>query len=363
MPHQPHQPTLPLHYIDNTILSGWKKCRLAGWLRYGLGYTRDGSEIGPKRGNLKMLLGSAAHEAVAEWFVSQNIVKAMGRFQALYRPAVTIPPEDDRYTWDNARDVMAAWLYAQQAAPMRFTPYHAWIENAIETRLTNDAEEALVGYRIIFVSRPDAVGHLPNLQGSYTLETKTTGQYLNEDWATQWQKSSQLTSQIWAVGQVTGERPAGAYVNAIGVVKLPSGATKCNRGRSPHHVPYNECRLAHASQVVYGPFLRSDEALEKWRKDAVACAEEYIWYQTTLTTLDHLPTIPEDGAFDAGGACRFCEWQAWCAGGKDPALIHSGGHDPWDPRLGAKGLHSVQAREVAGANIPFAQWLDRANHQ
>lgn len=302
--------------VDNSALSKFARCEMAGWLRYG--QHRATAEAAAT-----LQAGGDTAAALAHLRRGASATEALAVYDARYQPYAEqhrIPPSD-RLSWQNTRTIL--WQYMSFGWPeqlQRFRIEPELIEVTFEVPLTDEGDIVLTG-------RTDLGGYWEG-DNLVVWDDKTTGSRVNEYWAKKYRLESGQSGYVWALRQ-KGWNVLGTVINGIEYSALPSDPRrKC----STHKVAYEECGPRHAKWQLFGPYPREAGFLEEWRADAIALAREYRRYvQEVAPALEDVHQVPMRGQFTDG--CSHCEYPDFCLAGRSPALIEANTvESKWDPR-------------------------------
>lgn len=299
--------------VDNSALSTLATCTFKAWLRYGMHRTTAEERK-------ELLSGTAAHAALAAFFMGKGIAAALQAFDTVYRDwAKANVPADDRLSYENCRTILQQWFSLNQGK-LPYTILPGMVEVYFEVPLDEHGDLVYCG---IMDAVAEMAGHL------YTLENKTTG---NVDFKeAEFPLSSQLSGQCYGAmhGMVGGQSLAlrlghgtiaGSLVNAIEFKKLPGADTPDKKCRV-HGTPYSECRVFHANCRLLGPYPRDQYHLDNWLADARLLANQFKDLLERAPDLSYAPTLAQEGTFT--GACRFCEFKTVCIAGRNPGMIEA----------------------------------------
>jgi hypothetical protein len=305
-------------YIDNSTLRALAGCDLEAILRYGWDYTT-------REEHAALLQGNAGHEALATYFREEGREAALARYRDLYETWAdeNLPP-DDRLTYANSAQVVAAWLeqHPLDALPFYF-PSPDFVEIGFAFPLTASGD-------IVYCGRMDGLPTDRTSGLAALLENKFTG-HISQDWLKQFKIDSQNSGYLWAAQQHLGDASVlGSYLNAIEVKTVPSSSTKCKE----HGVAYAECGLLHLKSVL--TFItRTPEEIAHWRMTAIDLARRFRELLRRHPTPDYLPAVRAQGKFH--GRCRFCGFYDFCANGRravEMDILFT--QHPWRPYEHAK---------------------------
>lgn len=311
-------PLATVFHCDNSMLSTFASCEMAGWLRYGQHRTTPSEKAALKAG------GDTAR-ALALLRLGHTPDVALKEFDRTYQPWAQVNVQKgDRLEWQNCRTVLEQYMrrgWPEQQG--RIQVIRELVEVTFELPLTPEGD-------IIYMGRTDAAGYWDGLD-VVVLDDKTTGS-LNDYWARKWRMESGQSGYVWALREM-GYPVVGTVINGIEYKQLPSDPTrKCGT----HKVPYAECRARHAKFGFYGPFPREPQFLEEWRADATETARRMAKTLAQAPTLEHARELPMTGQLT--GACGNCEFMDLCLSGRSPALLEANTvEQKWDPRELAVG--------------------------
>ncbi len=337
-------------YIDTTIMKAVAACALNASVKY-VAHFRSANEA------IWLRAGTAVHEALATFFrmsahghpMRDAIDSAMMLFDTLYVPYYEKEIArgsvlEERFVPSNVRDVLIEW-FARRANdlpwlwPTERNPNAAWAQ-AVEVGFAQALDET---GRYVFFGKLDLFAD-HSKYGRVIVDHKTT-KSIDETWRRTWRTDPQATGYYWA-GLLHDPYVQGFVVNGIELSKLPSSTRKC----ATHALPYNECRLAHATFEVL-EVKRSLEQMERWRMQALQLAQKYEWLVTQVgsDTARIAAYAPMEGPFT--GACRFCNLSDWCGTGHLTRIEQLGLEkdewNPYDPReLPVSPLKSLVGRVV-----------------
>jgi len=220
--------------IDNFALTMFQTCPAKYFLRMHEGWTS-------KRKSGALGFGGALHEGLATWYRTRDKGQALLAIDEAW-PANL--PIDDWRTKEKCLQTMIEYMkhYPVETFKIIGLPDTPLVEQTftIHTGMylpceragcvvaTNKDEEwCLCGlkrepieYGGIFDTGVEWAGN------EYVLEHKTTSQ-LGTYYFNQFKPNNQVTGYLWALGQLTGRKPSGAIINAIGLYK--SSPTKFER--------------------------------------------------------------------------------------------------------------------------------------
>lgn len=298
--------------VSNSLLKDVATCDTKAYLAWVLRKTIEG-EFGP------MLLGSALHLALAEYFRGRTRKECMIVFRKAYKAWAVehIDPNDKfnaRLSWPNARLVLKYWLKAHPRSSFPFTVDPNFVEIPFAAPLTKDNTIILRGILDLLVRHKES-------QKFYILDHKSTGS-VNSWWLAQFQLESQIPGYMFGVQAQTDEEVVGGYINAIPVGLLPGMSTPHYKCRT-HSVPYAECQPLHVGgDLLHVPV--SHERIAMWKRQAIRLATRYkalleLSNVSQAKQQDAIDTIGTQGMFN--GACRFCSFRDWCRNGRQAKLI------------------------------------------
>lgn len=303
-------------YVDNSALSKFARCEMAGWLRYGMHRATVEQAATLKAG------GDTA-AALALLRRGGTPTEALALYDQRYGPYAEqhrLPPSD-RLSWQNTRTVL--WQYMCFGWPeqlQRFRVEPQLIEVVFEVPLTEESDIVLTG-------RTDLGGYWEG-DNLVVWDDKTTGKRVTDYWADKYRLESGQSGYVWALRQK--QWPVlGTLINGIEYSKLPDDPSrKCKT----HGTVYAECGPRHAKWQVFGPYPREAAFLEEWRADAIALARRYKqWVQEIAPRLEDVRQVPMTGVFTDG--CSYCEYSDFCLGGRNHVLIEANTvESKWDPR-------------------------------
>lgn len=198
--------------IDNFALTMHQACPSKYNLRINQGWTA-------RRKSGALGFGAALHLGLAEWYRSRNLDKALVEISAGWEDPAD---QDDYRTLDRCLDTMAQ--YAARYSHENFTPVVGpagpMLEVSFSLDTGHDVSVFKDGRHVIEPLEYGGIfdGLVEMGSNVYVLEHKTTSQ-LGPYYFTQYKPNNQVTGYVWAAGQLTGKRVAGAIINAIGVLK------------------------------------------------------------------------------------------------------------------------------------------------
>jgi len=291
---------MPTFVADNSMLSAMAECDLREVVEYGLGYRS-------KESKLTLESGTAVHKARALFWKGEAVQTCIEAFDKHYAPVVEEyppPPEMERLSMANVRDILWTILNRAPVEDYPFLPMTEYVESGIKVPLA----EGLELYALIDCPAQDtATGAI------VPVDTKSTGR-ITAWWAKKWRRSSQLTGYAYAMEQWQQASCNRAYIDAIELGKLPaSSKTKCRT----HKVPFSECRWEHAKSEVLVT-MRSPESVAKWKESAVFLARKCMAMNGAITDLEMLRYVQAPGEFN--NSCTFCQFADWC--GADRSLTY-----------------------------------------
>jgi len=234
--------------IDNFALSMHEMCPVKYHLRIRQHYTsRDKS---PALG-----FGGALHYGLAEWYRSSDLVASL---QAIKEGWHHSPPVDDYRTLDKCLAVMQEYTHEYPREPWNVLGADAGtpiVEKAftlatglyLPCGLSADAEGVIQSNRCSIFDMPKLEQTACGMCGRdlepieyggiidvvagwndviYVVDHKSTSR-LGDQYFLQFKPDNQMTGYAWAARELSGQRVAGAIINAIGVYKTQ--ATKFKR--------------------------------------------------------------------------------------------------------------------------------------
>lgn len=319
-------------YIDNSTLRAVAECSTEAVMRYIF-------DLNPVQERAPLKMGSAAHEAMALFLKGASSLEAVVHYDKLYKEWAdeNVPP-DDRLTHENTSKVLKYWFETHPKHLLPYTVDPRLVEVGFALPLTKEDD-------IIFTGRIDIIGEDKITKDWGVIDHKFPGR-VNAQLARNTRMDSQPSGYLWAARQCTDKPVTSFYVNAVEMSKVPSDPTrKCKE----HKVPYEECGVTHAKFELLGPFTRSDEQLEEWRKTAIHLAKKFRDLATKYKTVADIHKVRMQGMFHR--TCGFCGLYDWCSSGRQKALI--GGmfvNEPWNP-LEHAGVPAerLTAKEVVNA--------------
>ena len=304
--------TEPL-YVDNSILTKVAVCDTASVIRYVLGMTTWEERA-------TFLVGTAGHEAMAQFFKGYGKDAAMDKFDELYRDWATanVPPEYAR-SYENAYKCISVWFDNHPLDRLPFRVIPEWVEIGFSYPLVPDGS-------IVYVGRIDAIVQELNSDALRILDHKFTAR-LDGAFARNFRMDSQFSGYIWSGQQQLAAPVDGGFVNAIELTRLPSDPTrKCPK----HAVVYAECGELHANSDII-LVNRTPQAIKQWKRDAIVLAKRFGELKEQYSDPAYLPIVPMQGQF-VYKACSNCESYDFCAAHKPVAQINSMfQHLPWEP--------------------------------
>ena len=300
-------------YVDNSLLTHMD-CSTKAVLRNVLGYTSV-DEVA------NLFSGRANHDVWASWYKARPVQKVIAEFKAAYKEwADENLPLDDRLGFENLNNIHQAWRDSHALADLPYGVNSEHIEVAFSYPLTEEGD-------IMYTGRMDMV--VDDLKGPqiYPLDHKFTGN-MSGYWRDKWRLESGLTGYVWACGKYVGDPRLvpGVYVNGIETRKLPGSTYKCK----DHGVQYQECSLLHAKFDLMGPFTRTPDAIEEWRKSAVHLAKRYKDLLVRYPDIELLHKVRTQGKFF--NSCGFCDFTKFCEAGRPLKYVESMlKYEPWSP--------------------------------
>ena len=301
-------------YIDGSTLDAVASCSTEAVLRYVLDYTS-------REERAELNAGNAVHGALAAWFADEKRDDVLGIFNtAYYAWATENVPADDRLSYGNVYKIMSTWL---DNHPVQSFPFQVRKEN-IEVGFSFPLDDH---NEFVWVGRMDLLGD--DLRGNqlFVVDHKTTGR-ISHYWAKKFRLAASLTGYIWAAQQHVGDtQVTGAYINAIELAKLPSDATrKCKE----HAVPYTECGMLHAKAQLIGPFTRTPQQIDEFKKTAIYLGRKYKSLLQRFSDVRRLHRVRMQGTFT--NACSFCSFYEFCVNGRPIERVDSYlQKEPWEP--------------------------------
>ena len=312
-------------YIDNSILDAVSSCSSEAVLRYVLGLTT-------RKEAAHLQAGSWGHKAMETWFRGGTKAEAMTVFTDGYRPWIEQAFADgekveDRLSYENCAAILEFWFDSHDVTRFPWVVEPDLVEIGFSAPLDDAGEYVLVG-------RIDLVGTDKRTGDSYIVDHKFPGK-VSWYWSRQFRMSSALSGYQWAVQNHLdiGKQVVGSYINAIELSKLPSDPVrKCPK----HATAYRECGPLHAQAEILGPFTRTPQQLEEWRKTALGLAKRYESLCDTYPTLKQLDRVRMEGMFN--GSCRFCQFYDFCTVGRPREYVDSYLEESrWEPYKHAFG--------------------------
>lgn len=293
----------PLVRIDFSTLKTVAACDTRAALRHVLGLTKPRDEE-----DAAMAAGTAAHEALACYFVAGDATLASATFHNHYvSVAATLNPGlypwQERLTLANTSRIMARWF---ETHPLERLPF----------RVRPDLIE--VGFEIPLVDGVNLIGRCDAIvehEGDlYVLDHKTTGR-IDTTWRHQFRLDAQMTAYVWAASQTLGQRVRGIFINGIEFAKTPTSDRKCPK----HGLKYEECGAEHATfEIVQCD--RSDTELVAWFETTKELAWQYKWLLQQVSVVEDVRALPMQGTYN--GSCRYCGFREFCENERNaPGLL------------------------------------------
>lgn len=299
--------------IDNSIMKEVMRCSLAAVLRYGL-------HLAPKLEGVALSQGQAGHAALAEWFDTGSLGKALRvydrEYAAIVAPAMEALPIGDkraevdrvRLDLDRTRAILQRWMEEH--------PLDSWalVVTPGETELPVSAPLMTLkdGRRVVFVALLDALARRRH-GGRFSVDHKFRNS-ITDWWKEKQEDAAQFTGQLW-LGREWDLKLAGVYVNAIELPNPRTGKSKCEHG-----VPWHECEAAapgkHARHELIGPLTKSQHEIAAWRATLERRVRAWVKLRDAVASLEivregiETGVVPTEGRFN--DACTFCGFRTWC---------------------------------------------------
>jgi hypothetical protein len=296
--------------VDNQRLQDIEKCEAAGIARHALGLQSKASKYAAD-------IGSAFHLFLRAYFMGATTKDCLAILETehnkIFPPGQE--PEEPRFERLNCLAIAQRYIERHPLEKFPFTVVESEVVRGLPLDPNGD---------IMFYVKRDMLVEEKGSQMRVPVDHKTTRK-INEWFSREQRMSSQITGYIWFSGQETKQFVPKAYINAIELGKLPDSNKKC----PTHKVLYRECGPEHAVfQLFY--CLRSSEAVEKWRQDAIVLAKKAQMLFEAFGDVAALPYALRNGAFNK--QCKFCEYQKWCILDFDYSLLGDYVvYNPWEP--------------------------------
>ena len=235
--------------------------------------------------------------------------EALDLFGEEYREySLKYVPVDDARDWRNVTKILSEYMTRR---PMDNAPWDKvmYVEQGFA------APVATVGdTEVWYYSRPDMVvqrdGRL------HTVDTKSTG-WLKPDWNNQWDVSTQVTGQGWAVEQVLGGTCRDAFIDGIELKAMNSSSKKCAK----HGVPYHECAPEHLN-FKFHLTHREGFQVSDWVVETGHLVGKML--EVHRAVAQHgLKAADVEGLYTGGCTAygRFCDYYGYCSTNRQPQML------------------------------------------
>ena len=308
--------------VDNTLLCDVAKCDAAAIARHVLHLSGTEAKIEADMGNV-------FHPAMEAHFGGRDkaaVVEVL-RIEHVKLFPNNLQPENVAFSWENCRRVMERYVDVRPVERFPFVVLE--LEKVVGAPLADG---------IMFYAKRDMRVQDRQSGLSYPVDHKMRiggGGNITEWWTKKFRMSSQMSGYCWMEQQQSGQPCGEAWVNALGLIKVPNSTSKCR----VHKVPYLECGPEHVPMQML-VYQRRPEQIEAWRRDAVILARHFDTLKRTFPSVEYLPAARRNGAFNDG--CTFCEFKKWCAvdfsAGMQSGLVEYAEWAPWNEGSSAQGF-------------------------
>lgn len=306
--------------VDNTLLKDVAACDLRAVLRHVHGYTN-------KEDSAALACGTAIHEALAaQW--SQDGRDPMEAFVTSYRgfadehvaPHLGTVPYLERYSFDNVAKILTSYLQTRPLHQLPFDVLPEWVETPFDPPVPLTDNLGMTG-------KMDGLVRDHITKQLYVCDHKTSGD-IGPHRMRKYKMDSQMSGYPFMAAAVVGEPIAGAYINAIGITKIPSSDRKCAK-----HAPmkFSECGPVKHVEFALLQFDRSPEQIAVWRANAILLGETFLRLKDTHDGhAERLHLAATQGTFT--NACEYCPFREFCENGRHIETVKTTlVHQPWSP--------------------------------
>lgn len=270
--------------------------------------------MGQVKEDAPMEAGSAAHLAWEQWLLGQPPQVVQQTFRDAYKPfSDAYVLSDDRLHLSNLERVFEAFCATcvLSAQPFRVVVQKGQVQSEHQMFASINGyvgQHRLPEHNVQMSDKSDGIVENVDNGSLYSLEWKSTGEWLGEDTMNKYLLDDQISAHTY-VCRENGYDVKGVLMFIVQFSKLPvPSKDKCR----DHKIPKSDCWPAHLRFQRF--FIdRSPEQLEQWKREAEVeaykYADELIRFEAAGRDFARART-PMEGLFN--GSCAKCRLRDFC---------------------------------------------------